>query len=608
MQLRATLEKYWPECILAAIACVVFLACLGSIELWGKREQRAVAESIDTVDHNHWLVAEIQSRPRLEKPPLPRWISALLILSTGQRDEWLLRLPAALCALGMVALTYSLGTRLGGRTLGLFSGLALCSILYFVVELRQAGNDGPLAFFVTLAIYAAWRRLHRDPLDPENLLPATRLGHAGWSMLLYIALGLGFLCKGPIALIVVALALLPYLAFRRRLLPGIKALANGWGLLLMVALILSWPVPVLLNDPKALDVWLLEMGQKAGTAGIAHHRSRNPLFFEWGSMTAPWTIFATLGVVLPLLPRGRELRPAIALPWSWVVVNLAMFSAWSVAKPNYFLPCLPGVALISGRSIQRIARLARSESQAGRKPALRLLIGHWAVLGMLALAAPFVVARLWPAFLIPCSMVSAGMLTAVIASYRAWQRGNDFIGLAGVVGAFGLLVMIAYGVVGPAFNASNSHRLIAQRVAKLIPPEQKTVMFYRELDEGLWYYLRGHELKPVPGSQPRYNKGLDLLDDFRAKRLIFDDRARLRAEAQTFLRWLDQDHHESPFVLMRAEVYDLFADDLAQRVRPILREEGVERNALMLVQVAEPADARHAAAAALPANSDALKR
>ena len=39
---------------------------------------------------------------------------------------------------------------------------------------------------------------------------------------------------------------------------------------------LSWPLPVVLNDPTAVRVWMLEMGQKAGTAGVMHHRQRFP--------------------------------------------------------------------------------------------------------------------------------------------------------------------------------------------------------------------------------------------------------------------------------------------------------------------------------------------
>ena len=78
------------------LAAAAFLGCLGSVELWGKREQRASAEAIDTIDHNHWLVAQIQGRPRLEKPPLPRWSIAALMMLTGRRDEWIVRLPGAL--------------------------------------------------------------------------------------------------------------------------------------------------------------------------------------------------------------------------------------------------------------------------------------------------------------------------------------------------------------------------------------------------------------------------------------------------------------------------------------------------------------------------------
>src|SRR5580692_8432612 len=88
--------RWWPEALLAVLAAAGFLGCLGSVELWGKREQRASAEAIDTVDHHHWLVAEIQGRPRLEKPPLPRWSIAAILLLTGHRAEWIIRLPGAL--------------------------------------------------------------------------------------------------------------------------------------------------------------------------------------------------------------------------------------------------------------------------------------------------------------------------------------------------------------------------------------------------------------------------------------------------------------------------------------------------------------------------------
>ena len=158
--LRSVSRRWWPELVVGLLAGFIFLGFLGSLELWGKREQRASAETLDTVENGHWLVAEIQGRPRLEKPPLPRWTTAVLMALTGWRDEWVVRLPCAFSGLATVALVYVLGARIGGRGLALAAAMTLCTMWLFVSELRQAGNDGPLGLCTTLALHAAWRRLH----------------------------------------------------------------------------------------------------------------------------------------------------------------------------------------------------------------------------------------------------------------------------------------------------------------------------------------------------------------------------------------------------------------------------------------------------------------
>ncbi len=210
------LGQRMPEWTLAVLAGMVFLGNLGTLDLWGKREQRAAAEALDTLREGHWLVAEIQCRPRLEKPPLPRWTIAGLMALTGRSDEWIMRLPGALAALGTVALVVGLGRRLGGREVGLAAGLVLVSSLFFISEMRQAGNDGPLTFFTTLALYAAWRRWH---------------GVRGWALVFYAALGFGFLCKGPVILLIVGVTLASYLAWSRQWRAGGRrsGTAPGWG-------------------------------------------------------------------------------------------------------------------------------------------------------------------------------------------------------------------------------------------------------------------------------------------------------------------------------------------------------------------------------------------
>ena len=106
---------------------------------------------------------------------------------------------------------------------------------------------------------------------------------------------------------------------------------------------------MLLIEPEAIDVWWLEMGQKVGSAGVAHHDSRTPLVAEWFWMAMPWTPLALLGLALPFTARGREAKPAVWFPWMWAFANLAMFSTWSVAKPNYYVP-VPAGSRPAGRA------------------------------------------------------------------------------------------------------------------------------------------------------------------------------------------------------------------------------------------------------------------
>jgi 4-amino-4-deoxy-L-arabinose transferase-like glycosyltransferase len=584
-------RRWWPEAALAVLASVVFLGFLGAIDLWGKREQRASAEAIDTIDHHHWLVAQIQGRPRLEKPPLPRWTIAMLMWLTGRRDEWMVRLPSAVAALGMVGLVYSLGCRLGGRPVGLASGLALTSVVFFITELRQAGNDGPLAFFTTLALYAAWRRIRPpeyEEADEAGLTAASApapAGARGWSFVFYTALGLGFLSKGPIVVILAALGLVPYLALTGQLRTGLGRLADGWGLLVFLVLAASWPIPVLLSDPNAARVWYLEMGQKAGSVGISHHRHHDVLAAEWPWMTAPWVILATMAVVRPLLPRSRDERRLLLFPWCWAVLNLLMFCLWSVAKPNYYLPCLPAVALLIGSEWVRLTRIARNPA-AGTFLARRLLQLHWVVLFTAALVTPVVTHQAWPQYLLWATVGSATIAVGVLCSAWAWRRGADAGALIPLVAAWSAGILVLYGAVGPRENVQRSHRTLAATLERLVPADMATIMFFRQIDEGLWFYLRDRALAPVPGSQPRYNAGADLEDDFKNNRLEWDPNKRAENVKKILVEWLTSPDRPSSYVLLRAKEYDLFARDLAGLTTLVHRERGLYRNALVLLQVA----------------------
>jgi len=561
------------EAILAVVAGAAFLGFLGSTELWGKREQRASAEALDTVDKGHWLVAEIQGRPRLEKPPLPRWIASALILATGRRDEAIVRLPNALAGLATVGMICWLGRRIGGRSVGLASGFALASSAYFVVETRQAGNDGLLAPFATLALLAAWKRLHGD-------------GGRGWNLALYLALGLGFLTKGPMVVLLVAVAVAGDLAVARRLGPGLRLLVDGRGLAIFAGLALAWPVPVLLRDPTAARVWWLEIGQKTGAAGIAHGNGRGSIALDWIGMTLPWTPLALLAAVRPFR-RSRAVEPdspGLGLAWWWAMGNLAVLGLWDVAKPNYYVPCLPAVAILVGSEWVRLARLART-SDPGSTTARGLIQAGWVAAFVAAIAGPVAVGEVAPGWLGWATLGGVAVAASVVAGARAWRRGADGRALAWPASGLVAVALIGYGAIAPGENSGRGHKALAAELDRRIPAATPTVWFFDELDEGLWFYLRGHDLAPIPADRARYNRGFDLRDAAKARRALTPER-RIAEARDRLAAWARHADPATPYVLIRAKLYDLpgFAAGLAPLVEPVYREAGLKRNEMVLLR------------------------
>ena len=594
---RATRWRGWgPELALAVVATLGFLGFLGSTELWGKREQRAAAEAVDTVAHGHWLVGMIQGRPRLEKPPLPRWVAASLMTLTGRRDEVAVRLPNALAALLVVALVYAWGRSAGGRGVGLAAGFALASTAAFVVEMRQAGNDGFLTLFVALALFAASRRWGIGGDGAGPVAPGGRI----WASACWVAVGLGFLCKGPVVFLWVGVPVVGFLATRRRLGLGLRLLVDPAGLLLLAALVVIWPVAVGLNYPAAWGVWWLEIGQKTGALGIEHGNARGSILVEALGMTLPWTPLALAALAGPvrrwrLARSGVEVPPeppALALAWWWAFGPLAVLGTWDVAKPNYYLPALPAVAILAGAGWVALARRARDVA-AGASARL-VLQGIWSALFAGAMVAPVVAHELAPTWFGWTLAASLALIVATLSSAEAWRHGRDSASLATLASGLVAVALIGYGAIAPTENAARGHRQLAAELIRTLPPGTPA-WFFDDLDEGLWFYAPTLDLRPVPplpdaDSAPLTNRGHALRasvepDQGRAALAA----ARGHAAGARLAAWADRAGPDK-YLLIRGKLLDRLAADLPPTLAPVAREADVDRNEIVLLRVRTPAE------------------
>ncbi len=133
-----------------------------------------------------------------------------------------------------MALAYGWGRSVGGRAVGLAAGFALASTAFFVVEMRQAGNDGLLTLGVALSLLATARRWGIGGDDEA--------GSKRWNLVFWATVGLGFLCKGPVVFLWVGVPIVGFLATHRRLGSGLRLLADAPGLVILAGLVLVWPV------------------------------------------------------------------------------------------------------------------------------------------------------------------------------------------------------------------------------------------------------------------------------------------------------------------------------------------------------------------------------
>jgi len=225
---------------LPALTLLTFFFLLGSRSLNEPDEGRYAEVAREMIELDDWLVSHLWYQPHLDKPPLTYWSVAVSLWLFG-RNEWAVRLPLALAGISGVWVSYLFGRALGGERVGVWSALILQSSLLYFVMARMLTTDMLLTQCIAWAVYCfwqSWRSLDADaPMtgQREKTFFAWHLG--GWCMV-----ALGFLTKGPIALVVPILALTALLICGRRDVARRRVLLRGaiGGLFLFGAVIAPW--------------------------------------------------------------------------------------------------------------------------------------------------------------------------------------------------------------------------------------------------------------------------------------------------------------------------------------------------------------------------------
>lgn len=325
-------QRYaWLACSVA-----VLFAFLGTRGLNEPDEGRYAEIAREMAQSGDWLVPTLNGFEHFQKPPLIYWLTALSIRVFGA-NEWSARLPSALAALGTIWLTYLIALRLCSGTVARNAALILVSSLEFFALARLLTPDMTLTFWITAALAAFVHRRH-------------------W--LFFVAMGLGFLTKGPMAVVVPLSAALAWQITSRGT-AEIRHLPWGRGTLVVLGVGLSWFIMLSLQSPELLSYfWKYELVQRF--ASRTHGRSQ-PWWFFLPVITLallPWTFF----LVKPLRTfwhrwQTGTVSPPQALLAGWVVLPFVILTCSGSKLVTYVLPLLPALAIAIGSSFTSTRRV-----------------------------------------------------------------------------------------------------------------------------------------------------------------------------------------------------------------------------------------------------------
>ena len=139
-------------------------------------------------------------------------------------------MPSLLGATAAVLLTAWIGNLLFGAPVGFVAAVLLAASVLLGVEARMAKIDA-----VLLAVDAD----RAGGAGADLSFRRGREGPARWAALLWLALGAGLMLKGPIILLVVLGTVLLLVGTERRA-AWLRQLRPGWGVPLMLAVVLPW--------------------------------------------------------------------------------------------------------------------------------------------------------------------------------------------------------------------------------------------------------------------------------------------------------------------------------------------------------------------------------
>jgi 4-amino-4-deoxy-L-arabinose transferase-like glycosyltransferase len=343
---------------------------------------------METLERGDWFTPWVNGEPRLKKPPLLYWAMLLSYKVLGI-NLFAARIWGVLAGAGLAACSALLYRELFKKS-GILAGLITLATISVAIEGRRAMLDLPMAFFTALGVFFAIRW--------------GKSGRSGWILWAAFSLGLSFLVKGPVGMILFAVAAAGALFVFRKW----QFLASNWrqvlsAFFLLLAVSLPWPIIMTWLWPDFLKI----VDSEVAARGIGTVHVRSPFSTLGGAfgLVFPWSLILLAALIRSIyLAKNDSGRKDLWLSTWFLGCVIPFFFIRSFAR--YMTPLIPAAAVLCAHWLEQVKGPWKT-SLLGISMSLMALIsvsfcfffiwfGHGVPTAMLALTA--VVLMLWLTF------------------------------------------------------------------------------------------------------------------------------------------------------------------------------------------------------------------
>ena len=496
----------------------LFFFDLGAWGLFDPDEGRYAEVAREMLARHDWVTPTLDYVKFFDKPPLLYWGIAASYSVFGV-NEWPARLVPALAALLGLIMTWILGRRMFGARAAILAVLILATSLMWPLMARVVLTDMLFSALVFTSL-ALWWTGHTSQGRAQT----------GAFIGFWIALALGVLAKGPVAVVLVGGTLFFYLTLCGQW-RSVARMKWGAGVPLFLAMAAPWFVLVAARNPEFNHIFWFEqhVGRFLGDRAIRDHVNGPFYLLELLPLLCfPWSIFWPLALVAAwkkLWPARSLHQRALVFLGCGCVWTTLFFSVSDSKIVTYVLPVLPLLALGMGAYLERVLVAARFErpslSLRWSTIVLALLLGIGGVVG-LALGPP----NLRAIGVSETGALAVGLLllfwaaALALAAHRGGARHIIGVVAGGFVLTFSGGVMLV-NAVAPALTS----RPVLEAIRPGLAPDTKIATF--SYVHSASFYARRRVL--VEGAPHELIDGLKPLPPVEKRRWFFDGTVQLRA-------------------------------------------------------------------------------